>query len=200
MLHERNTKAGLKQPCLSTLEHQTEAMLKSRAQAITHSPKASRCPLEVIKQPGAMLMPMASEQKLQTAHLSTTKHKTFKLLKLLTCCYRHEEVPNKRPRPHADGTAGADRGTAGADRGTAGADSGDHAEPATLMLQDDEVDWENQGQDPALQQALAVIKAKGQTWLRSCILCQGRLWTLFGDRLQNTQIVLQNLTLSCTLL
>lgn len=41
------------------------------------------------------------------------------------------------------------------------------------MLQDDEVDWENQGQDPALQQALAVIRAKGQARLRSCILCQG---------------------------
>ena len=61
---------------------------------------------------------------------------------------RHEDVPNKRLRAQPEGTAGAE---------------GRRAEAETLMLQDCEVDWDGQTQDPALQQALAVIKAKGQS-------------------------------------
>lgn len=39
-----------------------------------------------------------------------------------------------------------------------------------LVLQDDEVDWENQAQDASLQQALAIIKAKGQQWTHAELL------------------------------
>lgn len=72
------------------------------------------------------------------------------------CANRHEEVPNKRPKTDDQHTAGV---------------AGVGVEPGVFMLQDDEVDWENQGQDTALQHALAVIKTKGDSHASTFCFC-----------------------------